>query len=104
MKEGLLLAISMGCNTIIAESDAIEVIEACTGKEVWWSEAAAIFANIIDSTITIGEVKFTHCPREANKVAHELAKFSFLNKNSCNWASEPPSFILNSRITDATIH
>jgi ribonuclease HI len=104
MKEGLLLAISMGCNTIIAESDAIEVIEACTGKEIWWNEAASIFADIVDSTTTIGEVTFKHCPREANNVAHELAKFSFLNKNSCNWASEPPSFLLNSLISDVTIH
>jgi ribonuclease HI len=30
MKEGLLLANRMGCNSVIAEGDSIETIEACT--------------------------------------------------------------------------
>jgi ribonuclease HI len=31
MKEGLSLAVQRGCNLIIAESDSLEIIEACTG-------------------------------------------------------------------------
>jgi hypothetical protein len=30
MKEGLLLANRMGCNSVIAEGDSTETIEACT--------------------------------------------------------------------------
>jgi hypothetical protein len=33
MKEGLLLAISVGCNAIVAESDSLETVEACTGNK-----------------------------------------------------------------------
>jgi hypothetical protein len=38
----------------------------------------------MDSVATIGEVSFNFCPREANKVAHELARFGFDNSLSCN--------------------
>jgi ribonuclease HI len=31
MKEGLALAIRLGCNHIVAESDSTEVVEACNG-------------------------------------------------------------------------
>jgi hypothetical protein len=37
-----------------------------------------------DVTTTIDKVIFKHFSREANKVAHELDKFSFLNKQSSN--------------------
>jgi hypothetical protein len=62
-----------------------------------------IFADIVDITSSFDKVTFKYCPREANKVAHELAKFSFLNNQSCNWVDEPPSFLLNSIINDVTI-
>jgi ribonuclease HI len=32
MKEGLALAIQMGCNNVQAESDSLEVFEACSGR------------------------------------------------------------------------
>jgi ribonuclease HI len=48
MREGLSLAILMGCNRIMAESDSAEVIETCTGTEGWWSEPSAIYADCID--------------------------------------------------------
>jgi hypothetical protein len=36
MKEGLLLTNRMGCNSMIAEGDSTETIEACTRIETWW--------------------------------------------------------------------
>jgi ribonuclease HI len=103
MREVLALAIAVGCNNIQAESDSMDVIEACLGEEAWWNESAATYADCIDMVAVIGSVSFSHCPREANEVADELASFSFLNKLSCNWVDEPPSFILNSIVNDATI-
>jgi hypothetical protein len=41
---------------------------------------------------SLGDVSFSHCPREANKVADELARFSFSNDLSCNWVDEPLAF------------
>jgi hypothetical protein len=73
MKEGLTLDVSLGCNSIIAESDSLMTTEACMGKETWWTTPAAIYVDCIDISSTVGSVSFIHCPREANQVAHEIA-------------------------------
>jgi ribonuclease HI len=103
LREGLALADRLGCNSIIAESDSVETIEACSGDLRWWNESAAIFADCVDLTTAIGDVKFQHCPREANKVAHELARVSFSSSSSCNWDDDPPSFLLPYLLDDVTI-
>ena len=74
MKEGLILACRLGCNSIMAKSDSIETIDACTGVEAWWNDSAAIFADIVDLASRIDSIVFKHIPREANMVAHEIAK------------------------------
>jgi hypothetical protein len=40
--------------------------------------------------------------REANKVAHLLARESFSRKILCNWVDEPPDFILDELLNDVT--
>jgi ribonuclease HI len=103
MREGLGLAATMGCNALIAESDSVEVIEACTGEAMWWSDSAAIYADILDATTTIDKVIFKHCSREANKVAHDLAKYSFLVSFLVIGSMSPLGFLLNNLVNDATI-
>jgi hypothetical protein len=49
----------MGCPRVIAESDSLEVI----------------FADCVDAAISLDSISFIHCPREANEVAHALARF-----------------------------
>jgi ribonuclease HI len=102
MREGLKLANEIRCNTVQAESDSTGVIDACKGEERWWDENAAIYADCVDLVTSIGDVSFSHCPRKANKVAHELAKVSFANDLSCNWVDEPPSFLIDKLISDVT--
>jgi ribonuclease HI len=102
VREGLALANRLGCHNIQIESDSTEVIQACSGGEVWWGEASAIFADCVDLASLIGSVTFQHCPREANEVAHVLARECFSTKVSCNWDSDPPRFLLNSLINDVT--
>jgi ribonuclease HI len=103
MKEGLLLANMMGCNSVIVEGDSTETIEACTRIETLWSTLAAVYVDCLDIATTIGEVKFKFCSREANQVAHENDRFSYLNNQTCNWVDEPPSFILGRLINDVTV-
>lgn len=102
MREGLSLASRMGCNNIVAESDSTEIVEACSGKEQWWNESAAIFADCMDLSTLIDIVIFKHCPREANEVAHELAKSCFSAMTSRSWIDEPPSYILDKLPNDVT--
>jgi hypothetical protein len=54
--EGLSLANRLGCNDIIAESDSLETVEACTGEERWWGESSATFADCVDLRYLIGKV------------------------------------------------
>ena len=103
MREGLALANNLGYSNIIAESDLLETIEACTGETRWWNESSAIFSDCIDAVSAIGRVDFKFCPREANQAAHEIARFSFVNNLSCNWVDEPPSFLLYKLVNDVTI-
>jgi ribonuclease HI len=65
MREGLCLAESLGCSRLIAESDFLETIQACSGEQRWWNECSAIFADCVDKVVSIGEVSFKFCPREA---------------------------------------
>jgi hypothetical protein len=87
------------CSQVIAEADSLETIQACTGQETWWTEPAAIFADCVDLASLIDGIKFSHCPREVNRVAHELARECFRSKISCTWDDDPPSFLL-SRLID----
>jgi hypothetical protein len=103
MKEGLVLAEKLGCNRVIIESDSLETIEACSGEQMWSNESVAIYADCIDKVTTIGDVSFKFCPREANQVAHELAKYSYSNKISCTWDNDPPSFLLDRLLNDVII-
>jgi ribonuclease HI len=103
IREGLALAVRLGCNNVQAESDSMETIEACTGAEAWWGESLAVFADCVDLMTLIGEVQFLYCPREANGAAHELARACFNDKISCNWVDEAPSSILSKLIEDVTI-
>jgi ribonuclease HI len=48
MRDGLELAIKLGCNRVQAESDSTEVIEACNGCDRWWSEESTVFADCVD--------------------------------------------------------
>jgi ribonuclease HI len=89
MKEGLILANEMGCNKILAEFDSTEVIEACADDHEWNNESATIYADCVDLVTSIGTVSFMHCLREANMVAHFLAKECFSSGVDCNWVDEP---------------
>jgi hypothetical protein len=101
MREGSSLANTMGCNQIIAESDAMEIIEACTGEQVLWSDSSAIFADCVDMVHSIGMVDFKHRPRKANQP--ELARVYFSNKISYNRIDESLSFLLCKLIYDVTV-
>jgi ribonuclease HI len=80
MREGLKLANLMGYNNIVMESDSLEIVEACTGETTWWTTSSAIYADCVDYAANIGNVHYRFCHREANEVAHELARECFYNK------------------------
>jgi ribonuclease HI len=100
MKDGLALALRLRCNSVHAESDSSDTIVACNGSEMWWSEPAVIYADCIYVSTSIGSVIYNHVSREANKVAHEVARVGYLGKTNCNSDDEPPDSILSSPINN----
>ena len=43
---------------------------------------------------------FVHCLREVNRVAYEMARYSFINKKPCNWSAKSPNSIVSKLIDD----
>ena len=103
LRDGLLLANEVGCNRLQAESDCMGVIDALSGTSQWYDQAAPIYASCTGIARDIGLVNFMHCHREANVVAHELARFCFSQKVDCIWHDEAPSFILQFLLNDVNI-
>ncbi|XBH96203.1 hypothetical protein VPH35_086638 [Triticum aestivum] len=103
MRDGLFFANSLGLNQIEAESDSLQVINFCNGQERWWDEAAALFAECVDISTSIGKVIFKHCIRSCNQVAHVLANFSFCNKSNLSWLNKPPDVIVSKLVDDVSV-
>ena len=102
LKFGLSLAQRMGCNRIIINSDNMKVIETMNEGGRSSGAAAAIFDDCFHLACDLPISRFEHCNREANKVAHELAKsarFSFI----FDWFEEPHNVIVPILINDVMI-
>jgi hypothetical protein len=66
-------------------------------------ESAAIFVDCVDLASLLNSISFQYCPREANEVAHDLARDSLACKNSSSWVDEPPDFIICKLLNDVTV-
>jgi ribonuclease HI len=86
---GLELLEQLGCSKVIIESDSLERIHACNGTIEIWSPYSAILAECFLKASNIESVSFQHCPRKANQVAHNLAKFAYDTKQTFSWDGDP---------------
>jgi hypothetical protein len=65
--------------------------------------SAAIYDDCMILCSGFNSVIFYHCNREANQVAHELAKDACSSSNSCILVDELPSFILSKLANDVIV-
>jgi hypothetical protein len=70
-----------------AESDVVKVVNACNGEDMWWS--CSCLCGVPAFMAVIGKVIFIHCSRETNKVPHNMARFCFDLRTSCNRVDDP---------------
>jgi ribonuclease HI len=98
MLHGLKLARDLGYIYVEAESDSLEVIQLCAGEERIWNDSTTIYAKIMTCAGSIGVVDFMHYRRQMNKVAHDIARDSFLSRRSCTWIDEPLALFSNSSL------
>ena len=101
--KGLELLEQLGCSSVIVESDSMELIQACNGVLEVLSPFSAIMAECFLKASWINRISFQHCPRDANRVAHNLAKKAYTSKDSFTWDGDPPGFILADVISDVTV-
>lgn len=85
------------------ETDSLEVINVCTDNNQWWDTTPVVYTEIVDLATWIEKVKFKHCNRDANGVAHELARFSFCNNLSSTWDGDLSSFLIGKLVDDVNI-
>jgi hypothetical protein len=77
LKRGLELLENFQCSPTIVESDNIEVVNACNGEIEIWTPNTAIIMDCFQIAQRIGRISFKYYPRDSNRVAHNLARYSF---------------------------
>jgi hypothetical protein len=69
-----------------------------------WSLYSAIIVDCFNKANAISDISFQHCPRNTNKVAHNLARNAYISKEYLVWYGDPPGFIINDVIEDVTVY
>jgi ribonuclease HI len=90
LKEGLMLAQYIGVNRLIVQSDCIEEVEIMRDGGFTANSAAAIYDECTAIWIGLQEISIEHLGRDANQVAHELARQAMVTKVNCIWDDDPP--------------
>jgi ribonuclease HI len=102
-RDGLTLAQQIGVHNFTVQTDCAQVVETMKNGGFSATSSAAIYDDCTILWSGFGKVSIEHCNREANQVAHELARVSFTSGNSCTWVDEPPRFILSKLVNDVTV-
>jgi ribonuclease HI len=104
LQRGLQFIEQIGCSSVIIESDSLQLVQAFNGVIVIWSSPyTAILADCFQRVRRIGHITVQNCFREANSVAHKLARVSFDSKNFIFWDCDPPSFIIPDVTNDVNL-
>jgi hypothetical protein len=90
MKDGLILAQSIGCNRIILEADCLEVINIMMEGR----NSLGIAEHCYYLASEFLGVIFEHPYHVANSVAHELARVARGSREQV-WLSDPPDFLIS---------
>lgn len=90
---------NVGCNRLLVESDCMEMVEVMQNGGNSLGVAATIYEERTFLCCNFTRVIFSHCPREANRAAHNLAKLSEGNQ----FWQVPPGFIRAVLADDVTI-
>ncbi|CAD6249334.1 unnamed protein product [Miscanthus lutarioriparius] len=95
LRDGLLLAQQIGCNRVEMHADCLEVITTMNEGGFSATAAAPIYDECCQHWMDFAAISISHCNRECNLVAHELARRALLAKTSFVWVDDPPNAILS---------
>ncbi|KAF7016732.1 hypothetical protein CFC21_030269 [Triticum aestivum] len=102
LKLGLTLAQRAECNRIIINPDNLKVIETMQDGGQSAGAAAAILEDCFLYACDFVMTRSEHCNREANKVAHELARLARFSLTS-DYFEEPLNKIVMILTNDVTV-
>ncbi|XBI52618.1 hypothetical protein VPH35_034967 [Triticum aestivum] len=102
LRFGLILVQKAGCNRLIVNSDNLEVIDTMKNGGQSAGVAAAVFDDCYFMSCEFTVTTFEHCNREANKVAHEIARLAKFSTTR-DWFEEPIDDIVSFLTDDATV-
>jgi hypothetical protein len=87
----------------MVRTDCVEVAETMQEGGKSATVAAAIYDDCVRLWREFVSISIEHCDREANVVAHTLARQAFRSKSSYMWVDETPDFILGVTANDVTV-
>lgn len=93
LRDGVVWAATRGFHKIVVEGDSLQIVGALTDASPNLSTIGQIMDDVKHWLPTITEEVCTHIRRQANTVAHRLARFSLSVANQCDWFDSPPLFV-----------
>ncbi|XBI09353.1 hypothetical protein VPH35_136925 [Triticum aestivum] len=88
---GLNLAQSYGCSRLVINSDNSDVIQAMQDGGLFAGPTTVVIDDCYHMSHDLVQARFEHCHREANSVAHELARLARFSSPPSTWFDEAPS-------------
>ncbi|XP_068338892.1 uncharacterized protein [Pyrus communis] len=82
---GLLLAMQRGFQNFILECDSLQIVAALRDTSPRLSDVGIIIEDLKVLMASNFGVYSTHFRRQANSVAHRLARFDFISRSDSNW-------------------
>jgi hypothetical protein len=79
------------------------VVNACNWDTEIWTPYTAIRLECFQIAQRMSGISFNHCPRDSNRVTHNLARYSFDTNQVIVWDGDPPDHVLQDVISDVTM-
>ncbi|XP_068305021.1 uncharacterized protein [Pyrus communis] len=103
MRVCLELVVERGLSKINIESDALQIISTAKESSVNVSPMGPIIKGIKFLLAMVAEASVAHVRRQANSVAHRLARFALHDGGNCTWFDESPVIINDLLMEDISL-
>ena len=92
---GLIWAFEMGFSNILCESNSLQIVKASRDPSINLSSLGQLIEDIKSLAPAVTKVPITHVRRQANGVAHRLARLGLSVDQCVEWLGSPPSIIID---------
>lgn len=103
LRMDLELVVERGLNKMDIENDALQIISAVLESSVNRSPMGPIIEDVKFLLTLIAEASVAHIRRQANSVAHQLARYALHTGGDFTWFNEPPLIISDLLLEDISL-